>query len=874
MSALDGFRYFARFGVCKGRLSPGGAAGAKGRRLVFVVVWNGALAWAGPTATGGGTAAGKPRPWWDRFPRIVSISEPGAARAMHADADLCGAADDPTWGLYGQRLRLRAYGRRIRELHAAGVKAMTWFEAFGTAGNCYVAQLKRNATGGWLKYPEDPTLTRVFAQHWNWQRFDGTGVIRWIGVHNYFDNDDFARPYTRFHPRYGCPPMTYPDGRAATGYDGPAGDPRNCRVYDAGCAKDVFGRVHFGYGFNAAVNALDPKTGKPRGPITGLLKVRGQFAGLVSPGKDAACPVWIDYARASVRQALDAGIDGLWCDNYSAWDSFGARPVMKAFGDWSVATFRGYLGRHFTREQLARFGITNLERFDIRTYLLARRRQWGGRPLDTFAAELRDPFDRRHAVFRDRVWRDRRWLDDPVWRAYLIHRRQSGERALTAYYRALKREALAAGKPDFLVAGNDIPIMSYGWVRGNLDMVSAELSWGWGLASGSRGFMPPPLGSYVPLYKLARAHARSRFVNVWMYVPRAQWHKPGITAVLYYQALANHTLPMPHPNNPRTVGSRKDAAAFFDFVGRAAAVFGDREPMERVGLYYSSSSQLMTVTPGGTVDFNHQLHMFAHWGWGTALTWLHIPYCAVPEWELTAARLARLKALIIPCAEVFPPEAVPVLRAWLRAGGRLLVTGKTGLRGGENRNFDRLERPALAPIFGGKLRRPPARRLDRTLGGGRAVWIPEPVGFEFYQADKSRPRLLDGLRKILDSVLPEEARPVHAVEGEKIPFTLGLTVYADPRARRLFVDINNTDIDLSSDAIAPAPAVAFRVVRPSWLGRGGVRLRALSPGGPTAAALVRSTAESLTLRVGPVRVYASVVIAPEAAESAGPAAGP
>jgi len=780
---------------------------------------------------------------------------------MHADANLCGAADDPTWGTYAQRLRLVNFGRRIRELHAAGLKAMTWFEAFGTAGSCYVAQLKRADDGSWIKHPADYTLTRVFCQHWNWQHFDETGVIRWIGVHNYFDDEEFARPYTRLHPRYGCPPMTYPDGTIATGYDGSAADPRNSRVYDAGCAKDVFGRLHVGYGFNAAVNARAPETGEPYGPTAGLLKVRGGWTGVLYPGKDAACPIWIEYVRASVRQALDAGIDGVWCDNFSAWDSFGARPVTKAFGEWSVATFRTYLAEHFSAEQLRTMGIPDVNRFDVRSYLIAKYRRWGGRASGRAAAELRDPFDAAHAAFRDRAWKDPRWLDDPVWRAYVIHRRQNGERALSAYYATIKREAATAGKPDFLVAGNDIPVMSLGWVRGTLDMVSTELSWGWGLASGARGFMPPPLGSYVPVYKLAREHARSRFVNVWMYVPRAQWHKPGVASVLYYQALANHTLPMPHPDNPRTVGDRKTVAAFFDFVGRAAPVFGDREPVQDVGLYYSSSSQLMTFTPGGIVDFNNQPHVFAHWGWGAALTWLHIQYRAIPEWKLTPGTLRQLKLLIIPNADVFPPEEVPMLTSWIEGGGRLIVTGKTGLRAGENRNFDRLDVPAFPSLFGADALRTADKPIVRSIGAGRAVWIPQAIGLDFYKSGKDRPRRLSRFDEALRTAAGDAA-PFTIANGETIPYTVGLTVYADPPAQRLFVDVNNTDIDVSNDAITPTPAVMFTVARPPWLRAGSLRVKAMSPSGPVEVELLQTARDHIKVRIDRIRVYASIVITP------------
>ncbi len=37
---------------------------------------------------------------------------------------------------------------------------------------------------------------------------DGTGEIRWVGPHCYFTDEEFAGPWTRLHPRYGCVAMT------------------------------------------------------------------------------------------------------------------------------------------------------------------------------------------------------------------------------------------------------------------------------------------------------------------------------------------------------------------------------------------------------------------------------------------------------------------------------------------------------------------------------------------------------------------------------------------------------------------------------------------------------------------------------------------
>jgi hypothetical protein len=798
-------------------------------------------------------------PWWDNLPRIVEVGDADAARKLNASCVMCGATDDPTWGLFGQRVRMADSEPRVERIHEAGMKALCWFEAFGTAGSIYVAQLKRNPDGTWVKHRTEPTLTRLFRNHWGWQGFDGTGEIRWIGVHNYFDDDDFARPYTRTHPRYGSPPMKYPNGTVAAGYSGPSVDPRNSRVYDAGCAKNVLGQVTFECDFNEGVNGVDPATGKPRGRVEGLVKVGDRYASLLSPGKDSACPVWIDYARASVKQALDAGTDGLWCDNFSAWDSFSAQPLSKAFGEWSVATFRDYLRGHFPAQQLDAMGVGGVETFDVRAYLRDKCRAWGGTVGELAEQSLRDPFDAGGSALRDKEWRDPRWLEDPVWRAYLIHKRQVGTKALEEYYRAIKETAAEAGKPDFLVSGNDLPCFSLGWVRGQLDMVSTELDWGWGLASGRRGFMPPPNGSYVPVYKLAREHAKSRFVNVWMYVPDAQRGKQNVANVLFYQALANHTLPMAHPGNDRVAGDDKTTAAFFDFVRRLAPTLGARKPIQEIGLYYSSSSQLMTFVPGGFLDHDNQGHMFAHWGWGTALSWLHYQYRAVPEWKLTRETLAGLKVLVIPNSTVFPPEDMDVLRQWVESGGGLLVTAVSGTRVGERGNFEELAASSLASLTG--VAEPGAQRAQvvREVGAGRVVYLPKPIGFHFFKAAEERASMLSVFRQALRVAIGEESRL--ALSGtDEVPTTVGLTVYEDDRDRRLFVDANNTDLDLATDQVTPSPPLRFTVRLPEFLRGATLKASTLSPDGAVGVQATRKGEEGLLVDLSPVRLYTCIVI--------------
>ena len=777
-------------------------------------------------------AQSPPNPWWDDYPRMVHFMNQmcgsraaGRAVALHADAAMCSSVADPNVGIWAQRVTIleESEPQAIEKMHAAGLRVQAYFETFGQA-KAYVVLLRKNPDGTWVKDKIDPQLTRRFLNHWSWDRYDGTGEIRWAGAHNYFGDEEFARPYTLTHPRYGSPPVRYPDGTVAAGYQGPDTDPRNSRIYDACASKDVNGKLYIDYGYNRAIQ-------RRGGPYDGLLQVGSQYAGTFDIGKDAACPSWIDYARASALQAIDYGLDAMWTDNFSPWDSFGFDPVHKAFGEWSVATFREYLAAHFKPGELAAMGVKDLKDFDVRPYLRALAALWGGHPGA-------DP-DGLDAP----VWKDPRWLDNPVWTAYKIHRRQNGAKALSAYYHAVKDAAASAGKPDFPVTANDFQGFNLGWARGDLDMVGSEVQYTPSavLASGRYGYMLPPLGSYVPVYKRAREQARGRLGIFWIYVAPELAGHPGIADVLQYQALANHILPEPFTGVARsqTAGNDATTAAFNAFVGSARATFGKRTGVEEIGVYYSSSSELAHLTPNGWPDRSGPKHSLSFLGWGTALSWLHDQWRVLPEWKLTPETLSGLKVLIIPNSEVFDPSDVPVLKNWAARGGKVVITGTSGVRAGEGGNFHLLGTSSFTGL------------VD-------ALYIRDDPAIAFTDANADRPDRLQSFAAVLNSV--GFSGMVKAVDA---PYTVGITLYDDSRSLRRFIDVNNTDIDVETDTIHPAPPIHLEVTLPSWLAGKNVVAQVLTPDGPNVKATVQQTeGGAVAIDLTGILRYASVVLEP------------
>ena len=767
-------------------------------------------------------------PWWEEFPRLVSDSTANAAGVVsnyHGNAGMNANAQDPTWGTFFQRDGISRSTAKIKSFQDAGIKQIAYFETYGQS-YCLVAEL-----GAW----NETNLTPVLNTYWSWTSYHG-GTIRWLGAKDFFDDEVYARPYTRTHLRYGGPPMTYPDGTVATGYNGPDTDPRNSRVYDASCSKDILG--------NLSIDDYKYSTG----PTNGLLYIPkdNAYAGLILFKKDSACPLWTDYTYASTLQAADAGIDGMWTDNYGPWDSFGISAVNNAFGDWSVTRFRGYLTNHFNMAELAGFGVTNTAAFDIREY------------LKSVAAGL--GWNAAKTNLSSKVWSYAEWLNDPLWRAYLIFKRQAGTEALSNYYHAVKSAALAGGKPEFLVAGNDIPGFSLGWARGDLDMVSTELGLGYKNSSGATGFTPPPVGRYAPFYKLAREHAQSRFVNVWLYndnYTNALSH-PELCNVLYYEMLATHTLPKFDPSNSRIAGDEATNAGFFDFVSKAVRDYGNRTPDEDVGIYYSSSSILREMTPKGFIDQNRQPHQFGFWGWATALGELHYQYRAIPEWKLTPELLSTLRVLVIPDADVLDPSDVSsVLVPWVNNGGRLIITGNSGAYLGESGNFA-LNTNGLS--------------IASLTNLAHVVYLADNIGMDYYLAYSGRPALLAQFGTVMNTVLAGAA-PAGVTETTASSRT-GITLYDDESSGRVFIDVNNFDINTNTYAVTGTDPLTIEAVLPEWLR--GKRLQAfvLSPQEQTPAVEIIDTSDTNRVKIslGSVDYYAGVVVE-RAREWADPVSG-
>ncbi|MEM2293331.1 MAG: hypothetical protein QXX41_08650 [Nitrososphaerota archaeon] len=81
-----------------------------------------------------------------------------------------------------------------------------------------------------------------------------------------------------------------------------------------------------------------------------------------------SCPQWEEHFISSAEKILDKGLDAIDIDNISN------TPFIYGgdFSDWSVYKFRNYLSSRFTREELIKMGVDDIDKFDIRNYIKQR----------------------------------------------------------------------------------------------------------------------------------------------------------------------------------------------------------------------------------------------------------------------------------------------------------------------------------------------------------------------------------------------------------------------------------------------------------------------------------------------------------------------
>lgn len=734
--------------------------------------------------------------WWCRFPTFTQ-GDFKLLRDARARMDIFSMASDPTWGPLGQRLTEIEDRSGFDSLRKAGARVITYIEGFGDC-MIYVAALNRLKNGGFERNSADPQLPLLLRTAWNWNAptLPKGNEIRWVGIHNTVNDEDFILPYLSAK-RLGLPAPRYPDGRSAAGWLSGKRYPLNAMIYDACGSKDVNGVLR--PQFSPCINAVstdglypaDPKTDDVDGYSTNI-GAGTVYCGIISVHKDLSAPFWREYAKESLREIVKARVDGVWCDNYSPWDNFGYPPVEKAFGEWSVHRFH----QSFHSPQ---------SDFDVRKSLKRTAVRFGARN----ASKYDDP-----------AWRDKRWRDDIVWNAFKAFRQMAARQDLKEFYDNIHAVATEQGRPDFCIQGNDIPLYGLGWTRDSwLDMVNCELTPGWHMGTGSRGITLPPHGKMTVVYRAALEHQKGVFSSAWYYLNGdAAKHRNSspLARTLLSEAFANGALLLCQPDNSNNVaGSAEDHAWWNEFLRINEEQFGIRVPWADAAILFSPDNQLFEMAPGGFPDLDRQPHIFGHWGWGTMMTDAHLPYRVLPDWKLDASHLSEFQTLIVPDAVCLEDAACEAILQWIKSGGNLVATGMVGSRHGPERNFAQRRISPLQSMFKGNM-----RSGFSKLGKGSVCWSPDPLGMNYYLDIPGRPEMLGKMLQML----PEK----RILEASSAPVDVGIFLWRSRDGGNLFIDMVNFNVDLEREVMIPLTNI--EIYLPS-VPTEGAKITTLSPDG-------------------------------------------
>lgn len=130
-----------------------------------------------------------------------------------------------------------------------------------------------------------------------------------------------------------------------------------------------------------------------------------------------------------------------------------------------------------------------------------------------------------------------------------------------------------------------------------------------------------------------------------------------------------------HPNATHDRRAAFNSVPVFEFVRDHEATLTAHAPAANVGVFYSRATRQFYRTPAPEGD----TFAGAIRGVESVLLSSHIPYDFIPDDQLTPARLARYRVIILPNVRCLGDAELTALRDYVRQGGGLLATFATSL---------------------------------------------------------------------------------------------------------------------------------------------------------------------------------------------------
>ena len=305
---------------------------------------------------------------------------------------------------------------------------------------------------------------------------------------------------------------------------------------------------------------------------------------------------------------------------------------------------------------------------------------------DTCRAQFETEFG--HPMPKGTTW-------DAAWDDLLEFRYRTSERfekALYAHIKSINPRATVDynyhGNPPFSFEVGQRPVQH----AGNSDFVTGE--------TGVWGFSALTVGLNAEFYRAAVPHQRVQVAmqrGVRMYHDQTtrplndlRWE---LLTLLAHGSLVTVVDKTGFDGWLDPVAYERIGAAFEE-ARQKRAHFG-QTPVQEVGIYYSSRTRdwVGRETPANYFQSFQGAHK--------AMVYEHVPYGVVLEENATLATLQRFPILMLPNVGILSGKEVALFRRYVEEGGKLVVTGQSGL-------FDRLghslSESVLSELIGAKLK--------------------------------------------------------------------------------------------------------------------------------------------------------------------------
>lgn len=363
------------------------------------------------------------------------------------------------------------------------------------------------------------------------------------------------------------------------------------------------------------------------------------------------------------------------------------------FSDCCNELFVNYMRDKFSRRQLAAWGMTKPDKFNIRKYLYEKRKELG---ISLYAHKKR-----RVDVTP--------LLLDPILQEYIRFQFIAHTNALADLKSGIDRSAKRYGRDDVALVGNQAGAQGYR-ILASLHSQTVDAVWIEASTPQQPCYGQPRNAISTMSYKVSESTGNFK-KPVWLMQYAAAAFGEGKRLPLQLsaaEAYANGGVPILAYSVPiwrdANFNSKdwKTYAQVAQFAGKNRGLFIDRQRVADVGLVYSITSTFWRQFSSLGTDLEHTDNLYAS---ARLLEDYKIPYEVITfghpdvfDDQVALDRLDRYKTVVLPEVDCISNRQVKALIDFVQRGGKLVLWGdKTGTRDEElnlrSRNaFDLLQR--------------------------------------------------------------------------------------------------------------------------------------------------------------------------------------